>query len=140
MPRVNSRGGFVKTAESAQKDTEALRLRSQGMGYREIALAQGVDTSTAHRRVSRALGEIPQTIADEYRALELSRLDALQVAIWETALEGDYKAIRAVLDIMTKRSKLLGLDLVRTSTGTLDYTLQEIQDEIAKLERELGEA
>jgi hypothetical protein len=110
------------------------------MGYREIALAQGVDTSTAHRRVSRALGEIPQTIADEYRALELSRLDALQVAIWETALEGDYKAIRAVLDIMTKRSKLLGLDLVRTSTGTLDYTLQEIQDEIAKLERELGEA
>jgi hypothetical protein len=110
------------------------------MGYREIALAQRVDTSTAHRRVSRALGEIPQTIADEYRALELSRLDALQVAIWETALEGDYKAIRAVLDIMTKRSKLLGLDLVRTSTGTLDYTLQEIQDEIAKLERELGEA
>jgi hypothetical protein len=136
----NSRGGFVRTEEQALIDTEALRLRSQGMGYREIALAQGVDTSTAHRRVSRALGEIPQTIADEYRALELSRLDALQVAIWETALEGDYKAIRAVLDIMTKRSKLLGLDLVRTSTGTLDYTLQEIQDEIAKLERELGEA
>lgn len=136
----NSRGGFVRTEEQALIDTEALRLRSQGMGYREIALAQGVDTSTAHRRVSRALGEIPQTIADEYRALELSRLDALQVAIWETALEGDYKAIRAVLDIMTKRSKLLGLDLVRTSSGTLDYTLQEIQDEIAKLERELGEA
>ena len=136
----NSRRGFVRTEEQALIDTEALRLRSQGMGYREIALAQGVDTSTAHRRVSRALGEIPQTIADEYRALELSRLDALQVAIWETALEGDYKAIRAVLDIMTKRSKLLGLDLVRTSTGTLDYTLQEIQDEIAKLERELGEA
>ena len=136
----NSRGGFVRTEEQALIDTEALRLRSQGMGYREIALAQGVDTSTAHRRVSRALGEIPQTIADEYRALELSRLDALQVAIWETALEGDYKAIRAVLDIMTKRSKWLGLDLVRTSTGTLDYTLQEIQDEIAKLERELGEA
>ena len=76
----NSRGGFVRTEEQALIDTEALRLRSQGMGYREIALAQGVDTSTAHRRVSRALGEIPQTIADEYRALELSRLDALQVA------------------------------------------------------------
>ena len=136
----NSRGGFIRTEEQALIDTEALRLRSQGMGYREIALAQGVDTSTAHRRVSRALGEIPQTIADEYRALELSRLDALQVAIWETALEGDYKAIRAVLDIMTKRSKLLGLDLVRTSTEPMDYTLQEIQDEIAKLERELGEA
>jgi len=136
----NSRGGFIRTEEQALIDTEALRLRSQGMGYREIALAQGVDTSTAHRRVSRALGEIPQTIADEYRALELSRLDALQVAIWETALEGDYKAIRAVLDIMTKRSKLLGLDLVRTSTEPMNYTLQEIQDEIAKLERELGEA
>ena len=106
---TNSKGGFVRTEESAIQDSEALRLRSHGLTFREVAAHMCCDVSTAHRRVSRALGAIPRELADEYRALEALRLDALQQAVWEQAIEGDLKAVDRVLSIMKRRSQLLGL-------------------------------
>ena len=106
---VNSKGGFVRTQESAIQDSEALRLRSSGLTFREVAARMCCDVSTAHRRVSRALGDIPHELAEEYRALEALRLDELQRAVWSRAIDGDLKAVDRVLSIMKRRSQLLGL-------------------------------
>lgn len=45
-----------------------------------------------------------------YRAIELQRLEQLQNAFWDDALQGDTRSGRMVLAIMDKRSKLMGLD------------------------------
>jgi len=42
--------------------------------------------------------------------LELERLDAMQAAIWDDAMNGHLGAIDRVLKIMERRAKLLGLD------------------------------
>ncbi len=46
---------------------------------------------------------------EEWRELELSRLDELQVALWDTAVAGNVKHILAILAIMDRRAKYLGL-------------------------------
>lgn len=41
---------------------------------------------------------------------ELDRLDALQVAWWDRAVRGDFRAVLVVLKIMAQRARLQGLD------------------------------
>ena len=66
------------------------------------------------------------------------RLDALQVSVWDKALSGDYKAARMVLDIMTRRAKLLGLDKIYEEHHEL--SAEWLDQEIAKLEKQIREA
>lgn len=134
MTTTNSRGGFVRTEENAYNDTEALRLRSQGLTYREIAARLNVDHSTAYRRVQRALDAVPLEDVTSYRTLEAERLDALQVAIWDRAIEGDLKALDRVLAIISRRAKLLGLDQPSRSQVQLsDFTAADIDREVERL-------
>ena len=51
------------------------------------------------------------------RELEASRLDALQAALWQDAVDGNTQAVQTVLKIMDQRAKLLGLHAVVVSTG-----------------------
>jgi orotate phosphoribosyltransferase-like protein len=134
MPR------FERTEDSALTDTEALKLRSQGLTYQDIADQQGCDVSTAYRRCKRALGAIPESVASEMRALEGERLDALQYAIWEKAMSGDLRAVSSVLGIMQRRARLYGLDIADQPAQERyePFTLDAVQREIARLERELA--
>lgn len=89
----------------------ALRLRRAGVPYADIAKELGyAGRDGAHRAVKAALRKTLQEPADELRALELERLDALQMALWPRAQKGDKVAIDQVLKIMERRAKLLGLD------------------------------
>jgi len=55
-----SPGGFIRTEEQAILDTEALKLRSNGLTYQKVADYLGVSKSTAFERVQRALAAIPR--------------------------------------------------------------------------------
>lgn len=55
---------------------------------------------------------------DEARALELARLDALQVVLWPAAEAGNAQAMEKVLDIVDKRCRLLDLYAPRKVTFT----------------------
>lgn len=48
--------------------------------------------------------------AAHYVALELERLDALTEALWPKAMSGQTPAVAAILRVMERRAKLLGLD------------------------------
>lgn len=73
----DGKGRFVRSLDTAQRDAEACRLRSNGYTYQRIADALGYsDKGEAHHAVSRALKATAQEAADEVRTLELSRLDA----------------------------------------------------------------
>jgi len=132
---TNSRGGFVKTADDALRDAEALKLRSEGLTYRQIAELLGINTSTAYRRVENALRAIPADGVEEMRQLEGERLDKLHAALWDRALEGDLPAIDRLLTISARRSKLFGLDSPTRQINELQsFSATEISAEVRRLE------
>jgi hypothetical protein len=126
-----------RTEEQALIDTEALKYRSRGYTYQQIADTMGCSKPTAFARVKRALAAIPAEAVDEYRRLEGERLDnLLAIATHQAMTKKSLFAIDRCLAIMDRRAKLLGLDApIRTEVITLDY----IQQEIARLEATLGE-
>ena len=126
-----------RTEEQALIDTEALKLRSRGYTYQQIADHMGCSKPTAYARVQRALAAIPAEAAEEYRRLENDRLDTLQaIAMHEAITKKSMQAIDRVLHIMDRRAKLLGLD---APTKTEVITLDAIDAEIRRLETQLGE-
>lgn len=126
--------GRLRTAELEE---ECLRLRREGLTHRQIAARLGVAPSTAYKRVRHGLDEINQRnveSAEQLRTMELARLDELQNAIWERATEGELRAIDAVLRIMERRAKLVGLDTsrhtVKVSSGDRDRLIEDLTGEV----------
>jgi hypothetical protein len=64
--------------------------------------------------VSRLLDRREAESVAELRVVEGRRLDAMQAAVWDTAVRGDLDAIKAVLGIMARRARLFGLDMPTT--------------------------
>ena len=98
---------------AAVRRQKSLDLRTAGVRYRQIGQQLGVSYQTAYRDVQIALGELAKLQADKaekLRELELERCDKLTVALWPKARAGDEKAVRAVVLLMDRRAKLLGLD------------------------------
>jgi hypothetical protein len=89
----------------------ALELRKHAMTYPEIARELGyAGPSGAYQAVIGALRETLREPAEQVRTLELERLDAMLEAVWPAAVAGDLKTIDAVLRLMDRRSRYLGLD------------------------------
>lgn len=104
-----------KTSENrlsaVERAAEALRLRKRGLTYEQIADQLGyAGPSGAYRAIHQALHKTLQEPADDVRALEVTRLDALLDALWDAALSGKWLAVDRVLKIMERRAALLGLD------------------------------
>ena len=99
-------------ATSSWRKARAVELALAGLAYDDIAVEVGyANRGTAWRVVQQALHERKIKSVDEYRALELARLDALQSAHWTEALSGqNLKAAELCLRISAQRTKLLGLD------------------------------
>lgn len=97
--------------KASDKQLTALRLRKAGVSYLDIAQQLGYrGASGAHAAVKSALKRTLQEPADELRNLELERLDAMLMGIWQQCQNGNQGAIDRALRIMERRAKLLGLD------------------------------
>lgn len=100
-------------ARKLQHQVEALELRRAGLGYTAIGARMGLGKSQAHRLVVAALDEARAQVsanADDLRAEEVSRLDAMLTGLWPAARKGAVSAIDRVVKIMERRARLLGLD------------------------------
>jgi hypothetical protein len=88
-----------------------LELRLAGLSYRQIAAAVGHPRNPAYvwRIAKQELKEYTGAPAREVLALEQERLDVMLRAAWPAALQGDMKAVQAVLRIEDMRCRLLGL-------------------------------
>lgn len=88
-----------------------VELAAQGMSYDAIAQAVGyANRGGAYKAIAAALRAQQAPAVDELRALEVERLDALQRAFWDAALEGDIPSVDRVLKVIAARVRLLGLD------------------------------
>ena len=115
-------------AKKALRQNAALDLRLLGHSYRAIAAECGVNESTAYHDVQNALGlldAIRRDKAEQYRALELLRLDALTLSLSAKIDLGDTRAILAAVKIMERRAKLLGFDALPTAevVAPMTFTL-----------------
>ena len=127
--QVLSRQGPIKV-RTALLEERCLALRLEGLTHREIAARLGIAPSSAYKRVRHGLDAVNERNAEEaqrLRSLELLRLDELQEAIWEKALEGEAQSLARVLSIMERRAKLLGLDAPASTKRELPLSPQGLR-------------
>lgn len=137
----------AQQAFTAERRRQAVALRLAGMPYDAIAeKLKYADRAAAHKDITRALEQSAKELhrnLDVLRQEELERLNRLQAGLWAAAVAGDTKAAQAVLGIIDRRCKLLGLDApIRHEVFTLDLIEAEIRrltEEMAKREQELRE-
>lgn len=98
-------------AVAAVKRARVVEAVAEGATYEQAAKTAGYATrSGAYKAFWKAVDGREADAVEQHRALELARLDALQVGLWDRAEAGDVKAVLAVLRIIEQRSRLLGLD------------------------------
>ncbi|WP_299442285.1 hypothetical protein [uncultured Phycicoccus sp.] len=90
---------------------ECVRGVLAGHSYQKVADDLGyANRGTVHRIVHTALARHEAENVEDFRALELARLDHLQAAFFPAATSGDVKAAEVVLKVMAARCRLLSLD------------------------------
>ena len=98
-------------AIAAVKRAKVVEAVAQGATYEVAAKQAGyANRSGVYKAFWKAMDHREAEAVEDHRALELARLDALQVPLWDKAMNGDVKAAGMVLKIIEARSRLLGLD------------------------------
>ncbi|MGO4599482.1 hypothetical protein [Terrabacter sp. 2RAF25] len=109
LPMVSGR--HRNRALATARHARAIQLATEGHTYQKIADELGyANRGTVHHIVHQALARDRSAVVEKHQQLELARLDALQVALWDKAMAGDVEAAREVRVIIMARCRLLGLD------------------------------
>ena len=100
--------------ETAARRLRNIELRKAGASWDEIAKQLGyADKGAACKDYQRArtlrAKKLDEAV-DELRALEVERLDRLQLGLWKAAIGGDVKAAAEVRRIVMDRARLTGAD------------------------------
>lgn len=100
----------ISKLEQRDRDLKALELRKHGATFDAIA-TQLDYSSRAHAfgAITKLLNSQETEAVDDYRKLELMRLDAAELAIAKQVQAGNFGAIDRLIKIIAERSKLLGL-------------------------------
>ena len=115
--------------EAYEKQRQALALRMAGATFEVIATTLGyASRQGAHMAVEAALHKTIQEPADQLRKLDVERLDALLLAVWQPAKAGSLPHIAAALTILARKAKLLGLDVALPVPGSTKDKPLYIQD------------
>lgn len=158
VDRVRAKNGqYAKSADTAERDAEACRLRLRGLGFGEIAKQLGYsDQAHAYQGYRRAMDAIIREPAEQVREAELLRLDALwthALAIAERfhvavsngrvvytgngPVKDDMPALQAIdrlLKIQDRRARYLGLDApTKTEVRHVDAVDAEIEQLVQRL-------
>lgn len=99
---------------TAEKQRQALKMRSVGYEYERIATDLGyADKSGAWRAVKAACDRAVIEPAREQRMIMADRLDILLQRTLRAVLEGDLDQVTNVLRVEKRRAELFGLDAPR---------------------------
>lgn len=125
---------------AATRRAQVADMIKAGATYRQMAAHFGVTIATIQKDVQANLKELHARTAkttEEWRALELDRLDAIQLVYWQRGITPpadalgnrpppDIEAAKMVLKVMERRHRLLGLDKP-TETVAIPYQRLEFQ-------------
>jgi hypothetical protein len=109
---MTKRGLQGKTAteiESLETTILALQLRKKTRAsYSAIGKALGVSTSTAYKKVKQALHMFQYSAVEEYRKIELGRMEAIVAILWPEVAAGKLGSIKMFLEVSKHRAELAG--------------------------------
>lgn len=109
--KTSFKEGVQLTDESLEQEHDVLELRRSGTTFREIAEQLRLSgPGQASKIFQRAMRRHTADIGPEVRDLEFLRLDELQSAVWEEAMDGNLKAVETVLKVMERRARMGGFD------------------------------
>lgn len=112
-PRDSTRPGSPQRVGAAEHSRVALDMRISGKSYRAIGEALGISQQAAWALIDRELVRVREECAEK-RAIviemEVARLDRMTEKLDPGVEIGDPDAIRTMLAVQARRSKLLGLD------------------------------
>ena len=117
---VRKKKAAVRLA-TMQRTEKAVALRLTGLLLREIGARLGVTRGRVSQMINAYLAEVRgRTLmgAEQLLALELSRIDALLMALWPNRKLP--KSASAILRVLERRHKLLGLDAPNRAELTSD--------------------
>jgi len=129
------------SAERERRRTRVAAMMLAHRSQRQIASALGVSQATISRDVQAIRREWRQRRMEDATAVvaeEVAKLDAIERAILPRVLEGELHAIDRLMSVMRQRAQLLGLDEPQQHEHT-HLTMDQVEQEIARLEAELGE-
>ena len=89
-----------------------LEMKLAGATERQIAEREGVSPGLVTRDVQKVLSDLAKQNAgkaDEVRALQNERYNALMLRLWQTAMQGDKDAIDRVLRVMDRINQINGV-------------------------------
>lgn len=100
-----------RTIKYAERRQQALKMRAMRFTYDDIAkkLYNG-NKGNCFRDIQKAFVAIDAEDAKIVRQQEVELLDMMARGLVSRAVKGDDKAVKSMLGIMDRRSKLLGLD------------------------------
>ena len=82
------------------KEMKIIELRRAGLTWEKIALETGFrNASGAYKMYQRAAERMIRPHLEEYRDMQLDRLERMHLAVWPRAKEGDLRAIESALRI-----------------------------------------
>lgn len=114
---------------AAPKAVLAFELRKAGADYDTIADRLGYKDGRSARaailqRIRKYYAANTEAV-EEIMALEMERLDHLQLVCWRMAKDGDLSAVDRILKIMERRAKLLGIDKQVEGSGNVDNSTHQ---------------
>lgn len=120
--------------QAVDRQRQALELRKLGCSYATIARRLNYAAACgAWQAVRRGMQTTLQEPADELRTLELERLDRMHEAIWPKAIAGHLRSVDAVLSIMQRRARLLGLDAPKRHRVAAEIPLATFAEQAAAM-------
>ena len=125
----------------AERRQRVAALRLMHYTQREIAAELGVSVATVNRDLAVVRAEWAERRSQSYESWvgeELAKLDLIERAILPAAISGDDKAQARLVQFMDRRARMMGLDKPERHEHTV-ITLDAVEAEIARLEREMDE-
>lgn len=114
---------------SLEMDRKCIELRKAGFSYRQIGQQLDLDPSNAYRRVRRVLQKEIDSMSEtteQYRHLELLRLETIGAKIYQQAVNGDLQAIDRYIALSGRRARMLGVDAPQKVEGDFNVSWADI--------------
>ena len=107
----------ANNAVVAAEQARCFELKLQGWSYRRIAKEMGLSLGTVSNRIKDAIAERVDPLVEEYRAIELEKLEEAERPLWEQVLSENprdrgrlARNVEVLIKVSERRSKLVGMD------------------------------
>jgi hypothetical protein len=112
-------------SQIAYETERVYNLKLAGKSHAEIAQIMGISKGTVHNRYEAAKAQRIYPKVDEYRQIQLDRLERLLSHLSSKCAEGNTSAIAQAIAIHDRIARLLGLDSPIKVDATVTETTQE---------------